>query len=80
MPTKARSVAVLRHDWDGQTLITVHNVAATSRRVRLQLERDLDGQLRDLLHAAKPVPLRRGAASLTLAPYDHRWLRIDVTP
>ncbi len=80
LPTKASSVLVLRYDWDGQTLITVHNLARRPRRVRLELGGGLDGQLRDVLHAAQPVALRDGTATLSLGAHDHRWLRIDVTP
>jgi maltose alpha-D-glucosyltransferase/alpha-amylase len=80
LPTKAPSVLALRHDWDGRTLVTVHNLAGRARRVRLQLEDEAQGQLRDLLHARDPIRVRKGAASVPLAPYDHRWFRIDVTP
>jgi maltose alpha-D-glucosyltransferase/alpha-amylase len=80
LATKAPSVLALRHDWDGRTLVTVHNLARRARRVRLELEDESQGQLRDLLHAGDPIRVRKGVASLTLAPYDHRWFRIDVTP
>jgi maltose alpha-D-glucosyltransferase/alpha-amylase len=80
VPTGVPSVIVLRHDWNGRSLITAHNLGRRPRRVRLSLGEKTTGQLRDLLRAVPPVPLRKGIASLTLGRYDYRWLRIDDTP
>ena len=80
LPTAASSVLAMRHDWQGRTMVTVHNLGRRSRRLELRLEDTGDGQLRDLLRADAPVPVRRGRATLTMAAHGHRWFRIDVTP
>ena len=80
LPTGASAVIALRYDWQGRTLLTVHNLGRRSRRVELPLEDVGNAQLRDLLGPGAPVPVRRGRAALTMTAHGHRWLRIDITP
>lgn len=78
--TAATTVLALRHDWQDRSLITVHNLGRRSRRVELAVHDAEAGDLRDLLRADEPVPLRGGTATVTLAAHDHRWFRLDLAP
>ncbi len=69
-----RSGAVFAHraDWDGSTIVALHNLAGRATEARLAL--DGEGVLVDLFsadeHALEPE-LR-----LTLEPHGHRWFRV----
>jgi trehalose synthase len=76
LPTTAKPVLVLRHDWEQRTLITVHNLSRRTRRVDLRLD-GVDGQLRDLLRPDEPIPVRSGAATISVGAHDHRWMRVE---
>jgi trehalose synthase len=81
LPTGARPVLALLHQWQDRTLLAVHNLARRPRTVELGLAGGADhGELRDLLHSNPPVPIQDGKASIKLAAYDHRWLRVDRAP
>ena len=76
--TDAPSVLAIRHDWQGRTTVTVHNLARKRVTARLHLaEVGPDDALFDLLRTDRPVPIRAGTARLQLGPYDHRWLRLS---
>jgi trehalose synthase len=62
-----------RADWDGSTVVAVHNLAG--RDASAQLKLDEDGALSDLF-AEEEHELEGGAVSLALRPYDARWFRI----
>jgi len=62
-----------RADWDGSTVVAVHNLAGRDARARLELEED--GTLIDLFQDEEH-PLESGAATLALGPHDARWFRI----
>ena len=66
----ARSVLAHRCDWEGATLVAVHELAGEAAEVRLPVE---DGEaLVDLFGDAEhPLP-----ASLRLAPHAAHWLRV----
>ena len=69
-----RDPAVLAHraDWEGSTVVAVHNLAGRATEAVVAL--DEEGTLVDLLgtdeRALDPD------ARITLAPYDHRWYRL----
>jgi trehalose synthase len=67
--------AVLAHrvDWEGSTIVAVHNLASRAAEARLALGEA--GVLVDLLGSDEPA-LEGGAASVPLAPYDTRWYRL----
>jgi trehalose synthase len=67
--------AVLAHraDWDGSTVVAVHNLAGGDAEARLELgER---GTLTDLF-AEEEHQLEGGAVTLALGPYGARWFRL----
>jgi glycosidase len=76
LPTTAKPVLVLRHDWEQRTLITVHNLSRRTRRVDLRLD-GVDGQLRDLLRPDEPITVRSGSATISVGAHDHRWMRVE---
>jgi maltose alpha-D-glucosyltransferase/alpha-amylase len=62
-----------RADWDGSTVVAVHNLAERDADVRLEFgER---GILTDLF-AEEEHPIDGGAVTLGLEPYDARWFRL----
>ena len=79
LPVAAKPVLALRHDWQERTLITVHNLGRRTRVVELRIDGVAHGELRDLLRAERPIPVRDGTAGLKLAAHDHRWFRLDTT-
>ena len=81
LATEPDAVLALRYDWQGRTVITVHNLGKQARTVELPIE-DVDRcVLRDLLRGADgPVPVRNGVAKVKLAAHGYRWLCIDAAP
>jgi trehalose synthase len=67
--------AVFAHaaEWDGSTLVAVHNLA--DREARARLEPGGEGKMVDLF-ADREHGLEHGAVTLDLAPYDARWFRV----
>ena len=62
-----------RSDWEGSTVVAVHNLAGREARARLELGGE--GSLVDLFHDEEHA-LDEGAVSLELSPYDARWFRV----
>jgi maltose alpha-D-glucosyltransferase/alpha-amylase len=76
----ADPVLALRYDWQGRTLVTVHNFERRSQQVELRVDRSGEGELRDLLRPDRPVPMRGGTATVKLGAHDHRWFRLVAPP
>ena len=62
-----------RADWDGATVVAVHNLGGRAARARLALGED--GKLIDLFQDEEHR-LEGGAVTLALGPYDARWFRV----
>ena len=75
----------MRYEWDGRTLVTLHNFTAShapSCSTAQPLAVNWPGELVDLLAPTTAVPTRAAAYVVELQPYDYRWLRaggIDVS-
>jgi trehalose synthase len=71
--------AVLTHrcDWDGSTVVAVHNFGAEPCRLELPLA-DVDDAVGviDLLDGFSERPLDEGVLQLTVDGYGYQWLRI----
>jgi trehalose synthase len=67
--------AVFAHaaEWDGFTLVAVHNLA--DREARARLEPGGEGTMVDLFEY-REHGLESGAVTLDLGPYDARWFRV----
>jgi maltose alpha-D-glucosyltransferase/alpha-amylase len=77
LPTNEPQVLVLRYDWRGTTLVTLHNFSADAKQVRLKLEGSASRKLVNLLHEASLEPNDDGAHHIKLEPYAYRWLRLN---
>lgn len=75
--TDAASVLAHRCDWDGSTVVALHNFAPEPCRLDVPLEGVPDAVgANDLLDGAPEVPLDEPVLHLTLDGYGHRWLRV----
>jgi maltose alpha-D-glucosyltransferase / alpha-amylase len=62
-----------RADWDGSTVVAVHNLAGRDTAARLEFGEN--GTLIDLFEEEEHG-LDGGAVTLGLGPYDARWFRL----
>jgi maltose alpha-D-glucosyltransferase/alpha-amylase len=71
------AVLGLRFDWDGRTTITLHNLAKSARKVKIDLGR---GALRlhDRIGSADPIEVDDTTAALKLDAHGYRWFGLDV--
>ena len=67
------AVFAQRSDWEGSTVVAVHNLAGRDAQARVEIGGD--GSLVDLFHDEEHE-LDGGALSLELSPYDARWFRV----
>jgi len=72
LPQDDPALFVHRVDWDGSTLVAVHNLSGRATEASLAL--DADGTLVDLF-GAEELPLD-GGRTLEVAAYGHRWFRL----
>jgi maltose alpha-D-glucosyltransferase/alpha-amylase len=68
-----RAVFALRSDWEGSTVVAVHNLAGRGASARLELGGE--GTLVDLFQA-EDRELVDGSVELELAPYSAGWYRL----
>jgi maltose alpha-D-glucosyltransferase/alpha-amylase len=73
LDTADAAVFAQRSDWDGSTVVAVHNLAGRDARARLELGGQ--GELVDLFND-DDHELTEGAVTLELPPYGARWFRI----
>ena len=74
--TKPRSVFAHRCDWEGSTVLAVHNLAGKPVRLRLPIDDLPDAVAVDDLLLGGTVDVRRGGVTLELEPYGYRWFRV----
>jgi trehalose synthase len=67
------AVFAQRSDWEGSTVVAVHNLAGRDASARLELGGE--GTLVDLFHDEEHN-LQDGSFSLELSPYDASWFRV----
>jgi trehalose synthase len=67
------AVLAQRSEWDGSTVVAVHNLSG--RETHASLELDGDGALVDLFEN-EDHELHAGTATLELAPYGAHWFRV----
>lgn len=73
----APGVIVLRHDWDGRTVLTLHNLSSEAVEVVVELP-DPDWTLaRDLLGEDHVEPTGDGELEVDLDGHGHRWFRLE---
>lgn len=66
-----------RCDWEGSTVIAVHNLSSRACTTTLEISEpdDCEGLI-DLLGDRDEVPLEAGGLQLDLDPYAYRWFRV----
>jgi maltose alpha-D-glucosyltransferase/alpha-amylase len=77
LPLAVASVLALRYDWDGHTVLILHNLAAEPTRAECVLP-DAAGWagFGEILGEGEWTLGRDGALSVDLAGYGYRWLRV----
>jgi len=77
--TGDHSVLAHRSDWEGTTVVLVHNLASEPRSVRIEVGPPVgDNQLVDLLDQGRAVTaMDDGCLELKLEGYGYRWFRVD---
>ena len=77
--TGDHSVLAHRSDWEGTTVVLVHNLASEPRSVRIEVGPPVgDNQLVDLLDQGRAVTaMDDGCLELKLEGYGYRWFRVE---
>ncbi|MCB5175864.1 alpha-amylase family protein [Microvirga lenta] len=73
LQTEDTSLLAIRYDWEGATVITLHNLADRPAEARLQLD-GID-QMRPLLSSEDDRSMKKAASPIKLEPYGFRWFR-----
>jgi trehalose synthase len=74
-----RAVLAHRCDWEGSSVLAVHNLADEPRAVEIDVGCDPESTLVDLLDdAAGATDLSGHHLALTLDAYGHRWFRVQA--
>jgi trehalose synthase len=77
LETAEAAVMAHRADWDGQTVIAVHNLGESPVRTAIEIDAEDDGEsLVDLLGSEHADVGDDGHIAVTLGRYDFRWLRL----
>jgi maltose alpha-D-glucosyltransferase/alpha-amylase len=76
LDVEAPGVLVHRCDWDGSTVVFVHDLAGAAATVALELELPEDADALADLFSDAVIELDAGRATLHLGPYDQRWFRV----
>jgi maltose alpha-D-glucosyltransferase/alpha-amylase len=76
--TNTPEVLVLRYDWRGTSLITLHNFADRAQNVRLRIESARDESLVDVFNGRPSRVRNDGTHRITLEPYSWRWFRVGA--
>ena len=74
LDTGASEVLALRFDWEGRSVVTMHNLSST--RSTATIDVDDHDLLRDIIATSKPIEVKDGAATVKLAGYGYRWFRL----
>ena len=72
----AAGVLAHRCDWDGSTIVAVHDLRGEAATVTLAIEGVDDAEALVDLFADEILPLEGGSARLELSPYAARWFRV----
>jgi hypothetical protein len=72
----AASVFAHRCDWDGSTIVAVHELGGTEATVALALEEPADAEALVDLFSDEEHALDTGRLELELEPHGFRWLRV----
>jgi maltose alpha-D-glucosyltransferase/alpha-amylase len=76
LPAGSPHVLALRYDWQGCSLVILHNFAETPQEVRFRLDPAGDGRLTNLLGTEQLEEDGDGTCRLSLEAHGYRWYRI----
>jgi maltose alpha-D-glucosyltransferase / alpha-amylase len=78
LPSGTPQVMVLRYEWRNNTVMFVHNLAASPREIRLKAKRAAAGEqdLVNLLSDDHSYPDKTGEHHIRLETYGYRWYRV----
>ncbi len=74
--TRPKAVFAHRCDWDGSTVIAVHNLGAEAVDVRIAVDDVPDAVAVDDLLRGGRLEVKRGGVRLALEGYGYRWFRV----
>jgi maltose alpha-D-glucosyltransferase / alpha-amylase len=74
--TNAPQVLVLRYDWRGTSLVTLHNFADRTHKVQLRVDGERGDHLVDVFDARHSRARNDSTHQITLEPYAWRWFRV----
>jgi maltose alpha-D-glucosyltransferase / alpha-amylase len=75
LKTGLPSVLGLHYQWQGSSLITLHNFEGKAQEVKLNLKLNKESKLIDLMNVSENVADDRGIHRVRLAAYGYRWFR-----
>ncbi len=76
LPTRAAGVLALLHDWQGNALLCVHNLADRPQEVTLRVDARGGDRLANLIENEERRADADGRHRLALEPYAYRWYRV----
>jgi maltose alpha-D-glucosyltransferase / alpha-amylase len=76
LPVDATGVLVMRYDWRGTSLVTLHNFTDTPQTVQLRIDGEGGDRLVNVFEEAHSAAGEGGGHTIELGPYGHRWLRV----
>ena len=80
LPVDASGVLVMRYDYAGHTIVTVHNFTTKTRVARLTVAEVGERRLIDLLATHDSDAGEGGRHEIQLEPYAYRWFRTRGNP
>ena len=75
VPAGVPGVLVMRFDWRGETLVTVHNFLDSAQEVELEVDAEGAQLIVDLLHDLRSEAAD-GVHRLALEPFGYHWYRV----
>jgi maltose alpha-D-glucosyltransferase / alpha-amylase len=76
LKSEDRGVLVMRYDWRGTSLVTVHNFTADRKTVRVDVDAPGGDRLVNVFDKDHSTADAGGRHTIELGPYGHRWLRV----
>ncbi|MFL6449568.1 MAG: alpha-amylase family protein [Bryobacteraceae bacterium] len=78
LPSKKSDVLAMRYDWQGNSVVTVHNLNANPCEVAIDIDGEgpTDLELVNLLSADHSISDESGVHRILLEPYGYRWYRV----
>jgi maltose alpha-D-glucosyltransferase/alpha-amylase len=76
LETEAPTLFAHKCDWDGSTVVAVHNLGRSNAKATLELGEDVTG-VEDLLEAREHELAKGGQLDVKLGAYGYLWLKLQ---